>query len=83
MEPFLTIQEAAAALRLSRSRIYQLATEGRIPSHQVTEHGKLLFRRSELEAALTKRGTFLQQEPGNPANPSPHLRLVPNCTIFR
>jgi len=52
MEVFLTIVEAAEVLRLSRSRIYQLATDGIIPSHQITDGGKLLFRRSELEQAL-------------------------------
>jgi excisionase family DNA binding protein len=55
MEPFLTVREAAEALRLSRSRIYQLATAGLLPVHQISGHGKLLFRRSELELALTKR----------------------------
>jgi excisionase family DNA binding protein len=64
MEPYLTVAEAAEALRLSRSRIYQLATEGRIPAHQVTKHGKLLFKRSELEQALTNRGRSLQQAAG-------------------
>jgi excisionase family DNA binding protein len=54
MEPFLTVREAAEALRLSRSRIYQLATAGLLPVHQIGQ-GKLLFRRSELEEALTKR----------------------------
>jgi excisionase family DNA binding protein len=46
---FLTIVEAARCLRLSRSRVYQLAIAGRIPSHQVVAGGKLLFKPSELE----------------------------------
>ncbi len=48
----LTIAEAAAALRISRSKLYQLAEDGKVPTVRVDGCGKVLFRRSELEAAL-------------------------------
>jgi excisionase family DNA binding protein len=51
----LTLAEAAQEVRLSRSRLYELATSGQVPCHQLNGKGKLLFRRSDLEAALKPR----------------------------
>lgn len=53
----LTLVEAAQELRLSRSRLYELAISGAVPSLQLNGRGKLLFRRADLERALQpKRG---------------------------
>lgn len=48
----LTLQEAAALLRLSRSRLYNLACRGVVPSVQLGGQGKILFVRRELQSAL-------------------------------
>jgi excisionase family DNA binding protein len=52
VEQFLTLSEAAKIVRLSRSQLYNLATAGEVPCRQLNGHGKLLFKLSELEAAL-------------------------------
>jgi len=54
-ERLLNVAEAAALLRMSRSRIYQLAEAGKIPSHQLYEGGRVLFKPAELMAALKPR----------------------------
>ncbi len=51
----LTIAEAATALRISRSKLYQLAEDGRVPTVRVPGCAKILFRRAELERALTPK----------------------------
>jgi excisionase family DNA binding protein len=62
---YLSITEAAAVLRLSVSRVRQLATEGKIKSLQLQPRGRLLFQRADLELALRpKVGTLLQQTAG-------------------
>ncbi len=58
---YLDVREAAQVLRLSRSRVYQLATEGKLKPLQLQPGGRLLFRASDLEQALKPKGTFLQQ----------------------
>jgi excisionase family DNA binding protein len=52
VERLIPLKEAAQLLSLSRSRLYDLATSGKVPCHQVGGTGKLLFRPSELELAL-------------------------------
>jgi excisionase family DNA binding protein len=51
-EKLLTLPEAAAVLRLGRSRLYQLFEEGKIPGRQINGRGRILFLKSELQAAL-------------------------------
>ena len=51
-EKLLTLVEAAKWLRLSRSRLYELYEKGAVPGRQLNGRGKILFRVSELEAAL-------------------------------
>jgi excisionase family DNA binding protein len=65
MEPtYLDVREAAQFLRISRSRLYQLTTSGRIPTHQLCGHGKLLFTKEELAGVLIKRGPIARQKAG-------------------
>ena len=54
-QAFLNLREAAALLRLSRSRLYELANTGKVPCFQLEGRGKILFRTAELEAALTRK----------------------------
>jgi len=50
LEPFLTVEEAAALLRVKRNTLYTWAYRRQIPSQKV---GKALrFRREDLEAWL-------------------------------
>jgi excisionase family DNA binding protein len=51
----VTITQAAALLHLSRSRVYALATEGKLKSYQVNAAGQILFKRDELLATLQPR----------------------------
>jgi len=52
-EEFLTLLEAAKYLRCSRSRVYERAITNEIPSVQLNGRGQILFRREDLDAALT------------------------------
>jgi predicted DNA-binding transcriptional regulator AlpA len=54
-EGLLDLRAASAAFGLSRSRLYALAVSGEIPSSQLNGKGKLLFRRSDIEALLKPR----------------------------
>lgn len=48
---WMTSAEAAEYLRCTRGRIHNLVSEGRLPHHK--DGGRLLFRRSELDAYVT------------------------------
>jgi excisionase family DNA binding protein len=48
----LTAPEAAARLRISVERLYDLVADGTIPARQLRPRGRLLFRPEDLEAAL-------------------------------
>ena len=48
--PWLTAQEAADYLRISRRALYQAVRRGQIPRHHFGR--RLRFRREELDAAL-------------------------------
>ena len=52
-EEFMTLVEAARYLRCSRSRVYERAVTKEIPSFQLSGRGPILFRREDLDAALT------------------------------
>ena len=54
-QEFLTLLEASQKLRISRSRLYELANSGKVPCSQINGRGKLLFRQSELESALVRK----------------------------
>lgn len=52
-------EEAAKILRLSRSRVYVLCMEGKLPAHKVG--GRLLFYTDDLEKFI-RRGSRMKQE---------------------
>jgi len=54
-EQLLTLAEAAQRLRMSRSRLYELHEKGNVPGRQLNGRGRILFKLSELEAALTTK----------------------------
>jgi excisionase family DNA binding protein len=54
-EGLLDLAAASRAFGLSRSRLYALAIAGEIPSCQLNGKGKILFRRSDIEALLRPR----------------------------
>jgi excisionase family DNA binding protein len=51
-EQLLTVAEVARTLRLSRTSVYEMADEGRLPGFQIGGRGKIFFKRREIEAAL-------------------------------
>jgi excisionase family DNA binding protein len=57
MEDLLDLVATAKMLHLSRSRTYQKAVDGELPSLQVNGRGKLLFRREDLLAALKPKSS--------------------------
>jgi len=54
-EPLLDLAAASAAFGLSRSRLYSMAVDGAIPSCQLNGRGKILLKRSDVEALLRPR----------------------------
>lgn len=48
--PWLTPDEAAEYIRASRKRMYDLASQNRVPAHR--DGSRLLFRREELDQYL-------------------------------
>ena len=66
MSEFLTTKEVAELLRLKERRVYDLAANGAIPCSRAT--GKLLFRRSEVDAWLEQysSGTTLTEPTERP-----------------
>lgn len=52
-EPYMTVEEAATYLACSPKRIYALKAEGRLAHFR--DGSRLLFRRSDLDAALVRR----------------------------
>jgi excisionase family DNA binding protein len=62
-EPALmTPREAAAALRVSRSKIYSLITSGRLPSTRIT--GSVRVPRAALEQLISASTTWPDAPPG-------------------
>lgn len=51
-EPWVGVNEAAEHLGCKRQRVYDLVSQGRIPHRK--EGGRLVFKRSELDAWLEK-----------------------------
>lgn len=53
---FITLKDACALLHLSESKIYHMTSAHEIPHYKINKgkKGRLLFKRSELEAWLTK-----------------------------
>jgi len=64
--PWLTVAEAAEYLRCKPKRVYDLASQHRLPAHR--DGSRLLFRRDELDA-------YVLEEDGPPESLSArHLR---------
>lgn len=51
-EELLTLQDAARALNLSRTALWELYDKGKVPGRQLDGRGCILFRKSELKRAL-------------------------------
>ena len=49
-DPVLTIEELSAYLKISRSTLYKLVSEGKIPSQKVGRHWR--FRRAAIDRWL-------------------------------
>lgn len=58
----MTLDEAAAYLKVSKPTIYRLCAEGRLPFYKLAGSGYRRFKRSELDALLT---------PGDPREAAP------------
>lgn len=54
-EPFITAEEAAAFLRLSKRTVYNKVSLGELPHYK--RDGMLRFRRSDLAAWMTEHPT--------------------------
>jgi excisionase family DNA binding protein len=48
----LTLDQAGAELRISRTRLFIMAENGELPAVRVGASGKIMFRRADIEAAL-------------------------------
>ena len=64
-DEWLTLDEAAAYLKLSKPSIYRLCTEGRLPFYKIAGTGQRRFKQVDLDALL---------EPGQPEEQRPGLR---------
>jgi excisionase family DNA binding protein len=53
-DEWLTVDEAMAYLKLSRSTIYLFMSKGRLPYYQVAGTGTRRFKRSDLDALLER-----------------------------
>jgi excisionase family DNA binding protein len=61
---WLTLDEAAAYLKVSKPTVYRLCASGALPFYQLGKGGPRRFRRADLDAQL------VPGEPGEPvANP--------------
>jgi hypothetical protein len=63
-EGLLDLAAASRAFALSRSRLYAMAVAGEIPSCQLNGRGKILFRRSDVEALLRPRSKNFSSSQG-------------------
>jgi excisionase family DNA binding protein len=52
---YFSIAKAAQMLSLSRSKIFQMVDSGELPSAQLGGRGKILIRRTDIEALLRPR----------------------------
>jgi excisionase family DNA binding protein len=53
---FLTLEEAKELTGYSKTSLYQLINQGKIPCHRPTgEGGRIFFKRSEIETFLSRR----------------------------
>jgi excisionase family DNA binding protein len=53
--PLMTVTEVAAWLRVKRQTLYKWVWAKKIPHIKFSKHGKLLFRRSDLEKWLNEK----------------------------
>lgn len=61
-DEWLTLDEAAAYLKLSKPSIYRLCTEGRLPFYKIAGTGQRRFKRADLDALL-EPGELEEQRP--------------------
>ena len=52
-DEWLTLDEAAAYLKVSKPTVYRLCSEGRLPFYKLAGTGARRFKRSELDALMT------------------------------
>jgi excisionase family DNA binding protein len=52
LSPWLTVEQAAAYLSLSRKALYQAVRRGQLPVHRLGK--RLRFRRDEIDRALSR-----------------------------
>ena len=52
-EEWLTLEEAAAYLKVSKPTIYRFCSEGCLPFYKLAGTGQRRFKRSDLDALLT------------------------------
>ena len=60
--PILTVDEAAAYLRIPKSSLYKLAQEGKVPCQKVGRHWR--FNKEAINAWLANRSSELWGEHG-------------------
>lgn len=68
MEPFVSANEVASFLGLSRRTVIKMAREGRIPAHPVSGSARRTwqFKLSEVEVSLASQSpeTIISERPG-------------------
>ena len=62
----LTIDELSAYLKISKSTLYKLVREGRVPSQKVGRHWR--FHRDAIDAWLKEHGTSAGEQKKNIPN---------------
>ena len=55
-EEWLTLDEAAAYLKVSKPTVYRLCAEGHLPFYKLAGTGARRFKRSDLDALMTPGG---------------------------
>jgi excisionase family DNA binding protein len=81
MERLLKLQEAADRLGISRSRLYTLASRGKIPCVRIAGQGQIKFRVADIEEQLKPRTPTpdlvdLRAE-ADDGEPTPDLGITP------
>jgi excisionase family DNA binding protein len=55
VEGLIKLQDAAKRLGISRSRLYALASQGKVPCVRIGGQGRLMFREEDIAAQLRPR----------------------------
>jgi excisionase family DNA binding protein len=64
MDDLIKLQDAAKRLGISRSRLYTLATSGKVPCVRIGGQGRLMFRSADLDEQLKPRQSQPTPTPG-------------------